>query len=274
MRNLLPLCIIFVFAFSSCQQRMYFPDPVNAPGLRHAHDIAATVSVKLQNDEKDSFFHGSPVTPCVDAAYSPVEHVGIIASYHALANRVVTEEQNTLLYNHNVGGKFTGGNFDLGAGYYTVVNEEGLFEFYGGLGFGNIKRRGITNLSYDYDANYLRIFIQPSIGFTHKHFTLSGGIRCMLERFTEFNALNDPALRYTIANKDQLGTDVTAQNFVFIQPFMQMQIGYKYVWFNCQLGLSAQVSGGAIGDNPFYGSLGIALLSSDLFSKGKSKATE
>ena len=85
-----------------------------------------------------------------------------------------------------------------------------------------------------------------------------GGIRVAMEKFYSFQSA-DPTLLSEI-NSERYGPNVnlTAQHFFFVEPFINFEVGYKYVAFNMQLGFSAQVDGNPAitGDFPVYASFG------------------
>ena len=251
--------LCFTLLVSSCDERMYFPSRATAPGLREQFDTKLVLSLKGQSaTDGDTATHKSAtstVSPAVDFAFSPVNHLGLTFSYNGITNRAIDE-----LGTSTNSGVFNGHRFDGGAGYYTNFGRLGFFEGYVGAGGGLLQRKSFYANSEDFTAHYTRFYLQPAAGIGNDLFMLTGGIRMAVQHFTDFNA-GDSLLRYKITYRDNfIGTDVTAQTFIFFEPFINFEIGYKYIKFNVQTGFSGQVAGGTIiGSFPVYVSGGIVL---------------
>lgn len=208
----------------SCQQKMYFPDRANTPGLIEAYEGKATFSIKPQtNDIGDidsgrSSVNGAILSPSFDIAFAPANHFGIIASYRSTLNRYIKEESSTLFTEKNVGGKFNGHRFEIGAGYFNTFGNRGKVEVYAGYANGVLKRRGVRRLNYDYDTRYHRYFVQPAIGFGTNRVSFTAGLRFSLHKYYDFKGLNDPTLYTYIAG------DVNVENalFPFVEPFVNL----------------------------------------------------
>jgi hypothetical protein len=227
-------------------QRMYFPDRVNTPGFRHGGEAKLSISVKPQSDEvhPDSLGQSGSISPALDLAYSPITHLGIIASYRSVNSRYIDEDfssSHTSLYNNDVmGGMFKGKRFELGAGYYMQVANRGFFEVYGGYGQGDISRRGRYNTQFNFSSKYHRFFLQPAIGFRTNNVSLSGGIRFAMNKYYSFSAA-DTSLSYDIVQGDVNG-EVTKINFTLLEPFVNFEVGYRFIKFNVQVGASTPLS--------------------------------
>jgi len=249
------LLVVLVIFFSACDRRMYFPERANTPGFTGKNELKATVSAKAQSNYKDSSVtRGSEFSPAVDVAYSFTDHFAVIASYRGITNRYVEPASGWFI--NNVGGTFNGYRFDVGAGYFSTLGNKGKVEVFGGYGYGQLSR----NCDYtpnNFTTHYNRIFVQPAMGFGTDIFTLMGGIRLTGQNFYSFQGV-DSNLRYTIASND--GTpagDVSKQVFFWIEPFVNMEVGYKYAKFNAQVGFSYQLTKGDItGGIPAYISVG------------------
>lgn len=246
--------------FSSCDERMYFPSRATAPGLREQFDTKLVLSLKAQmastNGDTATHKHAtSIVSPAVDFAFSPVNHLGLTFSYNGITNRAIGE-----LGTSTNAGVFNGHRFDGGAGYYTNFGRLGFFEGYVGAGGGYLQRKSFYSSYEDFSAHYTRFYLQPAAGIGNSIFMLTGGMRLALQHFNDFKA-GDSMLRYKITNRDNyVGPDVTSQTFIFWEPFINFEIGYKYVKFNVQTGFSSQLAGGTIiGSFPVYVSMGIVL---------------
>ena len=129
MNRNVPLLSFFLFlliGLSSCQQKMYFPDRANTPGLTKALEGKATFSIKPQTNHNSN--ENSSVGTSIDLAFSPVQHFGIIGSYRWINDRVISENDDVF---SSIGGRFNGKRWELGAGYYDNIGSRGFGELYG-----------------------------------------------------------------------------------------------------------------------------------------------
>lgn len=253
------IAILSLLWLSSCQQRLYFPDRANTPGLTHALEGKATFSLKPQGNDADS--GQTENITCgvgIDLAFSPIKNFGITGSYRKINNRKIEEGQPTGLFDnsHNtMGGIFNGERWEIGAGYYDVFGKIGKVEVYGGYGNGSLQRRGVESPQYNYDTRYHRFFIQPAMGFSKSNFfSFTAGLRFAFMKFYDFRAA-DPDLRYNIGKSEQ---DVTAVVFPFLEPFVNFEGGYKYIKGNVQFGATKQlINANVSGNFPVYVSIGL-----------------
>ncbi len=87
------------------------------------------------------------------------------------------------------------------------------------------------------------------------------GMRLMFQKFYAFSSPN-PRLYYraaTISSYDSY--DVRHPVYTFLEPFANLELGYKFIKVNMQLGLSVPLSGRSAdiaGFSPLFGSLGLA----------------
>ncbi|HXS35950.1 MAG TPA: hypothetical protein VN721_04580 [Flavipsychrobacter sp.] len=240
--------VLSVFVLSSCMQRMYFPDRANVMGFKEAHEAKITASIKPQSDSVPQ------VSPAVDIAFAPVNHIGIFGSYRSTLNRTISEDVD-YLYTKQIGGTFNGHRFEGGAGYFTPFGRIGDMEILAGIGEGTMQRVGVALPDYNYNSKYFRFFIQPAAGFSNDVFSLMGGFRIAFNHYYDFQSAN-PDLRYDIGISNH-PADVTGQLLGFFEPFINMEVGYKYIKFDFQTGATAQFTGvGVSGNLPAYISLG------------------
>ncbi len=249
-----------VVLLASCQQRLYFPDRANTPGLTHALEGKAIISLKPQANERDSTkTDNTSFGTSIDLAFSPVNHLGLIASYRWINDRRIDENLEAGIFKEveSIGGVFNGKRWEIGAGYYDTIGERAKVELYGGYGNGSLQRRGIALPEYNYDTRYHRFFLQPAAGFgLGKFFSFTGGIRFAFMKFYDFQSA-DPDLKYHIGKGRQ---DVTSVTFTFIEPFVNFEGGYKFLKGNIQIGASKQLLHTNIAGNlPMYMSLGLVL---------------
>lgn len=267
MKGILPLlCIVLL---SACQQKMYFPDRANTPGLTEALEAKATFSIKPQANHNSD--ENSSVGTSIDLAFSPVQHFGIIGSYRWINDRVIDENDD--IFTNTFGGRFNGKRWELGLGYYDNVGSKGFGEVYGGYSNGSLNRVGVSNPDYDYDTRYNRFFIQPAMGFKlGQYFTFSGGFRTTFITFYDFKSPNNADLRYEIGNN---GTDITEPIYLFWEPFVNFEGGFKYFKGNVQIGSASQINNTRIAGNfPVYISFGMVFHFSPEFLKPSNKTEQ
>lgn len=269
-------CFIVLFIFSllfySCQQRMYFPERANTPGLTEALEGKATFSFKPQFNDMDSFNNPSGIlSPAVDLAFAPVNHFGIIASYRSTYNRNIDETDYFFNSFNTLGGNFNGHRLEVGAGYFNTFGRRGKVEVYGGYGNGKLNRRGTQTPQYDYDTRYYRIFLQPAIGFGSDRISFTTGMRFAYQQFYNFKAINDPELQYYITTGS--AANVERMVFPFFEPFVNFEVGSPYVKFNLQMGLGTQMSTDhrVSGTAPGYISMGVVGHFAPRFARNKNK---
>ena len=135
---------------------------------------------------------------------------------------------------------------ELGSGYYTKVGLNGRFETYGGIGIGSYTRdknpidvNGNDNSVY-VNGMFTRYFIQPTIGANTDIFQGGFAARLVYLRFVEDSRL-EQAFRF--------------------EPVLTAKIGYKYLYFVIQGGVSARVGNNdydpLITTQPFMFSIGV-----------------
>jgi len=260
MNNRLTITVLsLVTMLSSCSEQLYFPSRATAPGVREAMDTKLVVSAKVQ-DNSGAGNQSRAISPAADLAFSPVDHLGLTLSYNGVTNRKSNDDNDIAVYN--------GHRFDGGAGYYSNFGRLGFFEMYGGVGGGYISLNGQPD--HAFTTHYTHAYLQPAAGVGNQKFMITGGIRIMYQYYYNFESSN-PDLPYTItSNQGQRLGNINGSSFLMIEPFINMEVGYKYIKFNLQTGFSGQAAGeGNITGSslPAYMSLGIVFNYAPRFSK-------
>ncbi|MBK6833649.1 MAG: hypothetical protein IPG89_04965 [Bacteroidetes bacterium] len=211
-KNKLFVCIL-TFALNACTPA-YIPNVINTPMLTNKGEIQAAVYTGTSNFDQQF-------------AYAPTDHFGLMLN-------------GSFAYNLNTasGYKHMHKFVELGAGYYTKLENNGRFEVFGGFGGGNLKSKNISDLwNETVNANSYRIFIQPSIGASTQLF--DGSL----------------ATRLVMVNIYQGSHTTTGY---LIEPALTGKVGYKYVKAVAQLGLSIPAGNSVkFAYQPFMFSLGI-----------------
>ena len=255
--------IIILLLCSSCSQRLYYPDRANAPAFTEAHEVKATLSIKPE-DILGNSDNSTRVAPAFDVAYAPINHLGIIASYRSVVNKdaylypVTGKPENYSSSNTMV--TLNGHRFEAGAGYFTGFGGAGVFEAYAGYGNGMLKADPKINGTAAFTTRYNRYFVQAESGIKNDIISVVGGLRFATQDYYSFDA-PDKSLRYAI-NADpvtQNPSDLTSQRFYFLEPFVEIEAGYRFLFFNMQLGGTAQMDKNATmtADVPLFLSMGI-----------------
>jgi len=273
MKKIYPMLPFLGFLLVSCQQKLYFPDRANTPGLTEAFEGKATLSLKPQVADIDSGDNnGSILSPAVDLAFAPAPHFGIIASYRSTIDRYIEENQDIFFTDKTMGGMFNGHRFEFGAGYFGTFGSRGKAEVYAGYGNGVLKRRGNRRPEYDYNTRYHRFFVQPAVGFGTGRISFTAGLRFSLHKYYDFRGLNDPTLPHYIAG------DVNVENeiFPFFEPFVNFEVGHEYIKFNVQVGMGTQMTpdNRISGTAPMFVSFGLVGHYAPRFFKGKERSRE
>lgn len=210
-KNLNRLYLVVISLFFQACAPVYFPNRVNAPMINKAGDFNIEATMGATGFDAQT-------------AFSPVNKLGVMANFST--------------YN---GSDHYHSFFEGGLGYYEPLGTKGLFEIYGGYGFGNSKTTtegifGTTN-----KGNYYRYFLQPSIGLVataDEESSLSGS-----SYFTPRVCLVD-------FGKSNQG--------VFVEPVVGTRIGWRNIQANIQMGFSVPASELTIDHAPFIFNFGLS----------------
>jgi len=246
---------------ASCSPRIFLPDRVNAPMLKEAGEVKLTASAKTA---AQTVAPGLGWSPSLDLSGSPLKGLGLMASYR---NTNKYADEDSWVNNHDSQDSiyYSGRRLEFGAGHYLTFGRKGVFEIYGGGGFGRLSRTNMRNGSGNYHTDYYRFFLQPAVGFIHKDaIEIGGGMRFTYQRYHNFTAA-DPDLRYRFTNPQ---ADISRVNFYFVEPFINCSFGYKFIKFNIQPGFSNNLSSPMLDNNlSFYLSMGLTFQFAPRFLK-------
>lgn len=213
-RKIILALIASVLLFISACSPAYVPNVINTPMLSNQGEIQASVNTGFSGFDPQ-------------AAYALTDHIGIMAS----GSFADTESDTTDNFHKH---RFA----ELGAGYYTKIQENGRFEVYTGYGSGKVNAEYQNELWHTgTDVNYGRFFIQPGIGVGTEYF--DGSL----------------AARMVRVNMEQDNEKVHAY---FAEPAVTAKLGYRYVKAVIQFGLSIPFSEDVpFNYSPFLLSVGI-----------------
>lgn len=187
--------------FTSCSPE-YVPNMVNSPMFSNAGEFQATIATGNSNFDAHT-------------AVAITDHIGIMVN-GSYGNE--TNDSTKDFHKHSF--------IEAGIGYYEKIGDKGRYEVFGGYGFGKVDGY-FENALFDEvitDARYNRFFIQPGIG-------ISTGI---------FDGSFSP--RFVLVQMDPKGANFPSTQYdTFFEPVITSKIGYKYVKFIVQFGVSVPI---------------------------------
>jgi len=216
MKTTVPVLFSLFILLSGCSHYYYVPNIHNVPLFREKDEFRISVSYGM-GDESNSFE--------MQGGWSAGKHLGITSSFIAAKG----QSSN----NNDEWGK--GSYIDLACGYYTPINEYGVFEVYGGIGGASQKHQYAPSTYNVADKAYIksnRLFIQPAIGFEFKAFEFAFSTRFCRLSFTDvdFNLNND-------SDEWELNRLQTITNdgvYYFVEPAATVRVGWKNVKIQVQ----------------------------------------
>lgn len=179
----------------------YIPNMVNSPLFNNAGEFQATIATG--NSSFDA-----------QTAAAITDHFGIMVN-GSYGNE--TDDSTDNFHKHSF--------IEAGIGYYEKFGKKYRYELYAGYGIGKTQGYFHNGFIDEFtDVRYNRYFIQPGIGISTGIFEGSFSPRFVLIQM-------DPERLYF--NSTQLNT--------FFEPVVTTKIGFKYVKFITQFGLSVPV---------------------------------
>lgn len=241
-----------ILIFSSCYQNMHFPDRANSPGFSQKGEFKATGAIKPNANDNIPAVPGaenmkwSAVSPEADIAYALTNHFAVLASYSSVVNRYIIEDGTRGYYQRDndstIGGNFTLHGFEIGAGYFGTKGNIIRYGLYGIVGTGTVKRKGVVLPHHNYKTNFFKYSIQPEFGIAPgkgRRFAVNTGFRLTGYKYYGFRAAN-PDTKYALGaySVKQQTDDVTNRFYFYTEPYVNMEVGYKYVKLNLQIGFT------------------------------------
>lgn len=215
------LCGIF---FTGCVT-LYKPNVVHSPMLKEKGELNTSASFGLL---------GSGLYN-LQAAYAISDHIGIMAD--GMYHRRYIHSADSSVEKLNM---FFG---EAGAGYFAAFGTEknGLFQCYGGGGYGNTTDR-IDNSRQFYpevNARHYNLFIQPGIALVNKKFQVAFDMRINYVHLYNIHAyLYD---KFEWWNTDFRFYSDTSVSFVLTEPTITMKAGGEKLKVVLQLGATLPV---------------------------------
>lgn len=266
-------CLFLVAGFSSCYQNLYFTDRANSPCFSGKGEFKFTGAVKPQVNDQIPDTTGarsikfSPISPEADVAYAITKHIAVTASYSSVVNRYIEESRargmnSEKRYDTTIGGNINLHSAEVGGGYFGKVGNVFRYGLYGNVGFGTIKRHGIVLPHHNFRSRFFKYSLQPEIGCRPgggAHFAFSGGMRFTWVKYYGFRAGN-PDTKYALGDYSvkKSNDNVLTQAYPYMEPYLNFEVGDKYLKLNFQFGASVGSGENAnhIGNSPYL-SMGV-----------------
>ena len=253
----LTLVLTTLVMFSSCiYPTIHFADRANSPGFTEKGEFKGVAAIKPQaadmepNVPGSENFRSSGVAPELDLAYALTNHFAVTASYTSVVNRYTREGQGrSSYYGHTdstIGGRVNLNGVEVGAGYFLKGPRILKFGLYGSFGTGAISRKGLILPEFNYNTRYWKYSVQPELGIgpnNGKIFSVMFGTRLTGIKYYGFRSDN-PLTKYAVGYYNpKYSQNVTNQMYFYIEPYANIEVGYKYVKFNAQLGVTGGLDG-------------------------------
>ena len=228
------LILLIIASLASCTAPkalyVHTPDKVNLPGFKEAHEYKADISMQPIATSRG----GIPFTYSFDLAFSPVNHLGIIASYRGNNNLDLTHSYGDAFSKGTIGDeKFHLGSSvtDIGIGWFDKEGERGIFECYAGYGLGSIANNPDGyNDPGNYYGRYHRLFMQLHYGVSIPNAIVFLGFKTIYKKFDAFGIGSGARIDSSVISE-------LKSNYLFLmQPFVEIQGGNRFVRLSLQLG--------------------------------------
>lgn len=191
---------------SSCSRYYYQASPNHAPLLHDKNDAHLTAS----------FAEDDATVLSLQAAYSPIKHLGVIGGISSY-NYAGTEEEepaSSTLWELGLGGYYP---FPLSGDRFKLV-----IDLYGGY--------GSANLSSDVNMRLTKVFIQPGIGFRTDYFDLGLNLKIGRLSYSNFDQ-NGKSTQYLMDQRLLNDYNQRIDQFYHwvAEPAITLRGGYKFV---------------------------------------------
>ncbi len=218
---------------------MYTPNMHNVPMMKEKGEVRATVGVS-------NYY----------TAYAITDDMAVMVNGFYKRNEwSASLGGSNNQYNST---KFFG---EAGAGYFKPIGDNMVFETYGGAGFGNasydtdVLDNGVLKSSYNYSANTIRFFAQPSFSITTDYVDIGFSARLNALKFSNIDTLN-----YTY--NDLVWEDINDLEqplFLFLEPGVTFRAGYKWAKFHMQFIYVAKLNADPLNYAPVAFNFGVHL---------------
>ncbi len=219
--------------------------------LSEKNDVNVGVNGMLGNDVIDDS-KASSYAINVQAAYSPVNHIGVMVGYNGYGYDVKHPDEDdgrvdayASLFEAGVGG------------YYPIIHTASglklVADAYAGYGGGTLKS--------DVNMNMFRLFLQPGINLHTNYFDVGVQNRLVGVKFSHLDAKG----RSEAYLKEHGLQDITDGRTFFYEPAVTLRGGYKLIKLQVQQVWSIPVEGTYWNYDPHLTTIGLFLSIDDFF---------
>jgi hypothetical protein len=230
--NICRCSLIFAFfALSSCSHIYYFPTAHNVPLLKERNDAKFTAGAS---------FKPVDISVCeFQVAWAATNHVALAGSY--------TSASGT---SSNSASEGNGHYADAAIGYFSAINEELIFEVFGGFGHSNQHHQYGTSRKIaessdrqiiDFgtsDLSFSNYYIQPAIGVSRNAFDIVFSLRFSNLYFNGINnnLLTDTINKYTYNSPlfFPLEEIASQRRYYLLEPGFTLRAGWQYAKLQLQ----------------------------------------
>lgn len=184
-RTLYGICIVSVLG--SCNTQYYMPNMQQIPLLREEGEVRAAGALVWESSGHVGGFD-------MQGAYAVNDHLGVLMN---LCHYFGGEGYDVQAHEEH------GSLFELGAGRLQPLGKHWVAEGFGGIGRGGIvsQHPGTTT-----EANFWRLFIQPSIGYASRNFDGAVAARLCYLDHGDARMIGTDTDQYEEALNDMLNT--------------------------------------------------------------------
>lgn len=221
-RMICRLCAIAASVISVLLQACntaYVPNTVNVPLMRNANEFRLYADPKIN----------------VQASYAITDEVGVMASGHLVTDRKNDGDTGVIQQG-------SGSQYEAGIGYQrllmrnVITSGDLVGEVYVGAGFGSLRLDHVVD-NKSYEVSAMKIFLQPSLGFSHQYIEVAFTPRVVGLMYGE------PTTQYTDDELDikELPNRTKPMHW-FVEPAITVRAGIQEVKLQFQIGQSFHLS--------------------------------
>lgn len=207
-------------AFLQACNTAYVPNTVNVPMMRNEGEM------RIYGDYRGN----------LQGAYSISDNIGVMANAHFVPDRDHRDANDSIIQDG------AGRQFDVGVGYQGVLQPNLIMsgdliaDVYAGVGFGSLNLNNKQDQK-SYEVSALKMFVQPSIGFSHRYLEVAFAPRFVGLMYGE------PTTGYTDAELDtkELPNRSKPMHW-FAEPTVTVRAGIQEVKLQFQIGQSFQLT--------------------------------
>jgi hypothetical protein len=215
---------IAMFLFTSACRTVYAPNALNVPLFQEKGELKASIA-----------------TNNLQVATAVTEHIGIMANGYL--NRHTSDDKTF---------KNNGKGAEIGVGYFGHTKKRITYEAYAGAGYYNVNMKE-ANATKTFDANAVKYFVQPAIGWVNPYFEVAVSPRLSVVKYStpDITGYNNQE------RIDNFFDIVDHKPYAFIEPTLIVRGGYKFIKLQGQFGYSYNISKNNINAETGVGSIGL-----------------